>query len=523
MSVVRAHALTNARRPIIIQKEHFANTVSARLCRDLKNASAGLFPADKECILENNKNDDVIRLGDIFRVLWKNIILIAVITAVIFVCGIVYTFAIAKPQYSAVQSFVVATRDTGTGNITSGTPSTTVINTVSGLVTENNVLAPVAQANDLTAGQLKDMITVSSATNNGIIRVTVESGSAELSVKLANELFDSLETFLRETSIQVYYGCAVVESSPATNGVYTSPNKVLYLAIFLLGGIVVGCIAVYVKEFCSTKFKSKSEVENYLGEKVVGIFVDDTEKGKKSREREGERRHVELVKPSIRNYEPYNKLFTNIKYSNVDNPYRIIMITSSQERELKSSTLGNFACCMAFNKQKVVVIDMDMRKPIMHKLFRVPKDNGIIEYVDGTCGREDIIKHSEYGVDVITAGKKVINPVVIIESVGFRKLLAELLDNYDYVLVDTPPALACSDACSIAKLCDGVIFNVAMSDVKKKKAAAALQSLTGVGAHIIGINITKAVATKQDDYYYDDKYYISVDASSEEEDGAKES
>ena len=237
--------------------------------------------------MENNKNDDVIRLGDIFRVLWKNIILIAVITAVIFVCGIVYTFAIAKPQYSAVQSFVVATRDTSTGNITSGTPSTTVINTVSGLVTENNVLAPVTQANDLTAGQLKDMITVSSATNNGIIRVTVESGSAELSVKLANELFDSLETFLRETSIQEYYGCAVVESSPATNGVYTSPNKVLYLAIFLLGGIVVGCIAVYVKEFCSTKFKSKSEVENYLGEKVVGIFVDDTEKGKKSREREG--------------------------------------------------------------------------------------------------------------------------------------------------------------------------------------------------------------------------------------------
>lgn len=471
--------------------------------------------------LEANKNDDVIRLGDIFRVLWKNIILIAIITVAVFVVGIIYTFGIANPQYSSEQSFVVAVRDNSTGDITTGTPSTTVINTVSGLVTVTNVLEPVATANNLSLNALRDMVTVTSATNNGIISITVECGDPDQAEKLANAIFASLEDYLERTSISDYYGCAVVEASPASQAVYTSPNKVLYLAIFLIGGLVVGCIVAYVKEFCSSKFRTRDDIESYLDEKVIGYFIDDKSKDRNVSKAENERRSVELVKPSVRNYEPYNKLFTNIKYSDVDNPYRVIMFTSSQEKELKSSTLGNLACCLAYNKQNVVVIDMDMRKPIQHKMFKVPKDSGIIEYIDGSCSKDDIIKHTEYGVDVITAGKKVINPIVIIESSGFKKLIAELVKVYDYVLIDTPPALACSDAAAISKLCDGVIFNVAMRDVKKKKAAIALQSLKDVDAKIIGVNVTKAEASRHDDsyYYYSDKYYISAKPNGDGSDG----
>ena len=471
--------------------------------------------------MEANKNDDVIRLGDIFRVLWKNIILIAIITVAVFVVGIIYTFGIANPQYSSEQSFVVAVRDNSTGDITTGTPSTTVINTVSGLVTVTNVLEPVATANNLSLNALRDMVTVTSATNNGIISITVECGDPDQAEKLANAIFASLEDYLERTSISDYYGCAVVEASPASQAVYTSPNKVLYLAIFLIGGLVVGCIVAYVKEFCSSKFRTRDDIESYLDEKVIGYFIDDKSKDRNVSKAENERRSVELVKPSVRNYEPYNKLFTNIKYSDVDNPYRVIMFTSSQEKELKSSTLGNLACCLAYNKQNVVVIDMDMRKPIQHKMFKVPKDSGIIEYIDGSCSKDDIIKHTEYGVDVITAGKKVINPIVIIESSGFKKLIAELVKVYDYVLIDTPPALACSDAAAISKLCDGVIFNVAMRDVKKKKAAIALQSLKDVDAKIIGVNVTKAEASRHDDsyYYFSDKYYISAKPNGDGSDG----
>lgn len=471
--------------------------------------------------MEENKKEDVIRLGDIFRVLWKNIILIAIITAAVFVCGIIYTYVIAKPQYRSSQSFIVAVRDTNTGEIVDGsTPSAFMINTVAGLVKQVDVLLPVAEEHDLSVGTLSGMVSVSyntsSSSISGIITITVECGDSGLAQTLADEVFASLQNFLTSpsvggsTSVQDVYGCAVIVTSPASAGTYVSPNKALYLVIFLIAGLVVGCIAVYIKEFCTNRFRNKEDVEFYLGERVIGYFVDDRTKAeKKLAKRSGGREIAEIIEPDMRNYEPYNKLLTNIKYSDVDNPYRVIMVTSSQERELKSSTLANFACCIAYNEHKVLLIDMDMRKPIQQKLFKVSKDKGIVEYVGGSCTKEEIIKHTKYGVDIITAGKRVINPVVIIESSSFKKLLSELSKEYDYILIDTPPMLACSDAATISKLCDGVVFNLAIKDVKKKKAAVAVRALRDVNARIIGINITKAPVNKRDEaYYYYNKYYM---------------
>lgn len=459
--------------------------------------------------MEEKKQDDVIRLGDIFRVLWKNIILVAIVAVVIFVFGIIYTYVIARPQYRAEQTFVVAVTD-GDGAVTQGAPSAGIINTVSSLAVGYNVLNPVAEANGLSYGDLREMVTVSSETNNYLIKIAVECGDPDLAAKLANEIFASLSDYVEGNSIDKYYGCTVIESSPATFGAYTSPNKALYLALFFVGGLAAGCIVVYAKEFCTNRFRGKEDVENYLGARVIGYFVNDRAKDSA---KNGGREMAGLVKPDMRNYEPYNKLLTNIKYSNVDDPYRVIMVTSSQERELKSSTLANFACCIAYNNHKVLLIDMDMRKPVQHKLFNVSKEKGIIEYVDGSCTAEEIVKHTNYGVDVITAGKRVINPVVIIESANFKKLLSELRGQYDYILLDTPPLLVCSDAAAISKLCDGVIFNMAIKDVRKKMVAAAMRSLRDVNARIIGVNVTKAAADKRDEayYYYGDKYYANAD------------
>ena len=474
--------------------------------------------------MESNQHDDVIRLGDIFRVLWKNIILIAIITAAVFVAGIVYTFGIAQPQYASNATFLVAvnTPSSGDGENVDYSNSLRLVTTAAKLVTEDNVLRPVAEDNELAVGDLRDMVSVSYDTNSFLVTVTVECDNSTLSMRLANELVESLIDVSNTdgSGVDILFKNTISMTSPAVRGTYSSPNRALYLAIFLLGGLVVGCIAVYVKEFCSNKFRNRDDIEGYLGEKVVGYFVDDKTKDKNVSKAENEARKVELAEPGIRAYEPYNKLLTNIKYSNVDNPYRVIMITSSQEKELKSTTIGNFACCMAYNKLKVVLIDMDMRKPVQHKLFKVSKDKGIIDYIDGTCAEDEVIKHTKYNVDIITAGKKVINPLVIIESSAFKKLLEDLLSKYDYVLIDTPPALACSDAAAISKLCDGVLFNLSMRDVKKKKAAVALQSLRDVNAHVIGVNVTKGLADRHDDsyYYYSDSYYSK--AQLEESSGA---
>ena len=304
--------------------------------------------------LEANKNDDVIRLGDIFRVLWKNIILIAIITAAVFVVGIVYTFGIARPSYSST-AVISVVKENSSGDSVDYTNSRTLAGNAAELITQEVILREVVSDfadEGVTLTSLKEMISVSSETTSYFVYVTVECGDAVLSCELANALVNELINYSNNSTegIGLVLQGAISVTTVASTGVYTSPNKVLYLAIFLIGGLVVGCIVAYVKEFCSSKFRTRDDIESYLDEKVIGYFIDDKSKDKNVSKAENERRSVELVKPSVRNYEPYNKLFTNIKYSDVDNPYRVIMFTSSQEKELKSSTLGNLACCLAYNK-----------------------------------------------------------------------------------------------------------------------------------------------------------------------------
>ncbi len=464
--------------------------------------------------MEAEKQDDVIKLGDIFRVFWKNIILIAVITVAAFVVGIIYTFGIVSPQYTSSATFLVAISSTGSSEDVDYTNSLRLVTTAAELVTEENVLGPVATANGLTSSELRNMVSVSYSTDSFLVTVSVECSSSTLSMRLANALVESLIEVANtdDSGVDLLFKNTISVTSSATRGVYSSPNKVLYLAIFLVGGLVIGCIVAYVKEFCSSKFRSSKDIESYLGVKVVGYFCDDPKKDKNVSKDSNTDRKVELVEPSMRAYEPYNKLFTNIKFSNVDRPYHIIMFTSSQEQELKSTTVGNSACSLANNREKVIVVDLDLRKPVQHKLFGVRKELGVSEYVGGTAVLNDIIKHGKYGVDVITAGKRIINPVVVIESAAIKRLFAELSNMYDYIIIDAPPVIACTDALSISKICDGVVFNVSMRDAKKKKVALAIQSLREVGAEIVGVNVTKGVASKHDDYYrhyYSDNNYYS--------------
>ena len=234
--------------------------------------------------MESNQHDDVIRLGDIFRVLWKNIILIAIITAAVFVAGIVYTFGIAQPQYASNATFLVAvnTPSSGDGENVDYSNSLRLVTTAAKLVTEDNVLRPVAEDNELAVGDLRDMVSVSYDTNSFLVTVTVECDNSTLSMRLANELVESLIDVSNTdgSGVDILFKNTISMTSPAVRGTYSSPNRALYLAIFLLGGLVVGCIAVYVKEFCSNKFRNRDDIEGYLGEKVVGYFVDDKTKDK---------------------------------------------------------------------------------------------------------------------------------------------------------------------------------------------------------------------------------------------------
>ena len=460
---------------------------------------------ENNSVLNQNDNSSGITLSDIIRVLKKNWILILIVTAVIFGCGAFYTYVIAKPTYKATSTVSVEVPTTSekvsvseAGN--SVTASLRYVQSIAEFVKSETVMKSVSDANkDITTySKLRNATSVKFDVTSIIISITVTDTNPKNARSLAYAIAKELETYSTDSTDESKqkFLCTIVVRDKALYSFNAGPNKVLYLVISALAGLVVSLAIVFIKEFASNKFQTPEEISS-LGIPVLNTLPNDKSKSKGD--------VSSLMEPTIKNFEPYNRLISNIKFANVDNPYKLIMFTSSVMNELKTTVCSNFALTLAHNDKKILIIDLDTRKPRVHSVFNVEKNNGIVEYLADSITKAELIKHTDVNVDIVTSGSQVNNPVTLLESKKLLDLINELKEEYDYVIIDTPPLTACSDAAIISKFCDGVVYNIAINQAKKKEIKASINQLIDANANIIGINITKA-NVKDSGYYY---YYYS--------------
>lgn len=450
--------------------------------------------------MENNQQnqESTITLGDLVRIIKKNVILVSIITVVVFILGAIYTLAIVSPTYKSTMNVIVAIEGVASKEETSVdyTNSLKIVETVASYTTDNAVLKPVADKHNLTITNLRNMVTTTTKSTSYILEIGVADKDPKLAEELTNEIYESLVSGIGNNKALQNFKITVDRTYPASEAVYSSPNKTLYLIVSLIIGLVLAFVVVFVKELLSNKYKDKKEIENTIPEKIIGIFEDDKSKEKRQDET------TTLMENKLALVEPYNKLATNIKYLKLENPYKVLLVTSTVMDELKSTICCNLAYSYALNNKKVCVVDLDVRKPVVHKVFKISKENGLVEYIEGAITKEQLIKHTDSGVDVITVGKNVINPLAIIEANKLKELIEELRNEYDYVLLDTAPVLAASDSLIAAKLADGVIYNIAINQAKKKDIQDSISSMKNLGNELVGVVITKAYLDKADSKYY---------------------
>ena len=200
--------------------------------------------------------------------------------------------------------------------------------------------------------------------------------------------------------------------------------------------------------------------------------------------------------------ESYNRLKDNILYYCSDGKCKVIQVESSIAGEGKTTLTSNLAVSLAMNDKKVIVVDFDLRKARMHRPFKVSRDGGIGDFVSGEMTKEEIIKHTEYGVDVITRGKQIYNASLVLSSVKIKDLIEELKSEYDFVLLDCPPILIISDYINIARLSDAVLFVVAAGYTKKTAVKEAFAMLKRTGRDVIGAVMTFAEKSMHGYSYY---------------------
>ncbi|MCR6513724.1 MAG: CpsD/CapB family tyrosine-protein kinase [Clostridium chrysemydis] len=208
------------------------------------------------------------------------------------------------------------------------------------------------------------------------------------------------------------------------------------------------------------------------------------------------------AQPKSISAEKYRVLRTNIQYSSIDKEIRRIVVTSAEPGEGKSTTAGNLALAFSQDNKKVLLIDCDLRKPSVHKKFKISNSMGLSDVIINREKIQEAIQERNENLDVLSAGKLPPNPSELLGSVTMDKLLEYFETIYDVIILDSPPLHAVTDAQILSKKSDGLVLVVRAEKTKKDSVLAAKALLEKVNAPILGVVLNGGESTKEKYYYY---------------------
>ncbi len=270
-----------------------------------------------------------------------------------------------------------------------------------------------------------------------------------------------------------------------------SPNKLLFVLVSPVLGLVGGLGLAFVAENLDTRLHSTAQIATSVGLPVLGKIP-----GAGWRKRRG----LLFFK------HPYTDIFRQLRTQLLSaiqaEELRVVLVTSGGPGEGKSTVSANLAVSLAQAGRSVVLVDADLRRPAIHRRFRLPNERGLADVLVGEVALADAIQEDPFsGVPVITSGPPTFLAAELISSPRMAALLEDLKGRFDIVLVDTPALLAAADAAALATLADGVLLVVRCHRTRRQDLHATLEMLHHAGAHLLGVAITWAEKETSDRYY----------------------
>ena len=199
--------------------------------------------------------------------------------------------------------------------------------------------------------------------------------------------------------------------------------------------------------------------------------------------------------------EAYRSLRSNIEYSSFDDEYRVIVVTSSVPGEGKSTTSGNLAIALAQSGNSVLLVDCDMRKPSIHKKFKISNAAGTAELLLRKRLFEEVANKYNENLTIITAGKIPPNPSEMLASRAMTAFIEEMKKEFKYIILDTPPLQAVTDAQVLSTKADGVLLVIRAGSTKREMVLNSVDLIKKVQGKVIG-TVLNGVENKKNNYYY---------------------
>lgn len=204
--------------------------------------------------------------------------------------------------------------------------------------------------------------------------------------------------------------------------------------------------------------------------------------------------------------EAYQHIQVNLDFASIDKKNKVIAVTSSAPGEGKSSTLVNLAYIYSKRDSKVLIVDLDLRRPSTHHFFKLVNELGVSDFCSGKAELKDIIRNSGFeNLDIITAGSHTPFPSKVVESKSLENLIDSVKDKYDYIFIDTPPVLAAADSVVASRFVDIYVLVAYYGVTKKTDFEETVSRLNNVNAQIAGVVFTN-VKNNEKGYYYGYNY-----------------
>jgi polysaccharide biosynthesis transport protein len=276
------------------------------------------------------------------------------------------------------------------------------------------------------------------------------------------------------------------------------PKKKINLLLALVLGLFGGIGLAFFIEYLDHTVKSVDELESKFNLKVLGtIPLFKAKKNKNPVE------SAVKTEPLSQIAESYKAVRTSILLSSADQPPKKLLLSSMSPQEGKSTSVANLSATMAENKQSVIVIDCDLRKPKIHKIFQLQNQVGVSTYLAGLSELEETLHQDPHypSIQYMPSGPIPPNPSELLNSKKFAKLIKEMEKRHDFIILDSPPILNVTDSLILTKLVDGLIIVCKAGQTNYDSMTKGLKLLNNVQAPILGALIN-GVEKKHSGYYY---------------------
>jgi capsular exopolysaccharide synthesis family protein len=328
----------------------------------------------------------------------------------------------------------------------------------------------------------------------------IQYGVLKRDVDTSRQMFDSLMLKLKEQSItqenQAVDVWIVEEAIPPKYPI--SPRKAMNLFLGLVLGLSGGIAFAFFAEYLDNTVKDPEDVERAFDIPVLGVVELWKSKGKSLES-------IVIKEPYSRLAECYRGLRTAIQLSFPDQPPKKLLVTSSSMQEGKTTTAANLALSLAQSNSRVLLIEGDLRKPRIHKVFNLDNTIGLSNYLAGAVEGHIIQKGPVPNLALIPSGPIPPNPSELLVSNRMKVLLDSVSKEFDFIVCDTAPLLPVADPRILGRLFDGVILVSRAGKTTYDQLERSLKILNDTGARFLGL-VINAHDVKKSGYYHQSYY-----------------